>query len=59
MASKRSHMWRTRLRSHYDGKAPPAVLNAQFGHSEKTAQKHYTDPSDLSGLASAAGLRAA
>lgn len=56
MINERSHVWRTTLRSHYDGKAPPAVLNSQFGHSEKTAQKHYTDPSDLSGLASAAGL---
>ncbi|UYM06073.1 tyrosine-type recombinase/integrase [Solicola gregarius] len=56
MANERSHMWRTTLRSHYDGKAPAAVLNSQFGHSEKTAQKHYTDASDLSGLASAAGL---
>lgn len=56
MLSERSHMWRTTLRSLYDGKAPPAVLNSQFGHSEKTAQKHYTDASDLSALASAAGL---
>jgi integrase len=58
MISERSHTWRTTLRSLYDGKAPAAILNSQFGHSEKTAQKHYTDPSDLSGLARAAGLRA-
>lgn len=56
MANERSHMWRTTLRSHYDGKAPAAVLNSQFGHSQKTADKHYTDASDLSALASAAGL---
>lgn len=58
MANERSHMWRTTLRSHYEGKAPAAVLNSQFGHSEKTAQKHYTDANDLSALASAAGLHA-
>lgn len=58
MANERSHMWRTTLRSHYEGKVPAAVLNSQFGHSEKTAQRHYTDPSDLSSLAMAAGLRA-
>lgn len=57
MISERSHMWRTTLRSLYDGKAPAAVLNSQFGHSEKTAQRHYTDVGDLSGLARAAGLR--
>lgn len=58
MANERSHVWRTTLRSMYDDKTPAAVLNGQFGRSEKTAQKHNTDASDLSGLASAAGLRA-
>lgn len=51
-------MWRITLRTHYDGKAPAAVLNAQFGHSQEVAERHHTDASDLSALASAAGLRA-
>lgn len=56
MLSERSHMWRTTLRSFYEGRVPPAVLNSQFGHSEKVAQKHYTDVRDLRGLAAAAKL---
>lgn len=58
MLSERSHMWRTTLRTLYDGRAPAAVLNAQFGHSQEVAERHYTDASDLSALASAAGLHA-
>ncbi|MGH4000878.1 MAG: tyrosine-type recombinase/integrase [Pseudonocardiaceae bacterium] len=56
MLAERSHMWRTTLRSFYEGRVPPAVLNAQFGHSEQVAQKHYTDVHDLRGLAAAAKL---
>lgn len=37
MVNERSHMWRTTLRSHYENKAQAAVLNSQFGHSERTA----------------------
>ena len=59
MLSERSHLWRTTLRSLYEGRASAAVLNSQFGHSQRTADKHYTDASDLSGLATAAGLGAA
>lgn len=57
MIEERSHLWRTTLRTYYDGQAPNAVLNAQFGHTQEVADRHYTDPSDLSALASAAGLR--
>jgi hypothetical protein len=57
METERSHLWRTTLRALYTGRVPEAVLNSQFGHSEKVAQKHYTDPTDLSSLASAAKLR--
>lgn len=46
-------MWRTTLRTLYDGQAPAAVLNAQFGHSQEVAERHHTDASDLSALASA------
>lgn len=56
MIAERSHMWRTTLRSFYERRVPPAVLNSQFGHSEKVAQKHYTDVHDLRGLAAAAKL---
>lgn len=53
---ERSHVWRTTLRTLYEGKASSAVLNAQFGHSQDIAEKHYADVSDLSGLVAAAGL---
>lgn len=56
MAEARSHVWRTTLRTHYDGKAPDATLNAQFGHGKDVAQRHYIDTSDLSTLARAAGI---
>lgn len=53
---ERSHLWRTTLRSFYEGKVPEAVLNSQFGHSSEVAKLYYTDASDLSDLASAASL---
>ncbi|MFC0675225.1 hypothetical protein [Brachybacterium hainanense] len=53
----RSHLWRTTLRSFYEGKVPEAVLNSQFGHSTEVARLDDTDASDLSGLSDAAGLR--
>lgn len=56
MLNERSHMWRTTLRSLYVGQVSPAVLAAQFGHTEDIAQRHYSDVSDLSGLVAAAGL---
>lgn len=58
LADERSHLWRTTLRSFYEGRVPEAVLNSQFGHSTEVAQLYYTDASDLSGLAGAAGFRA-
>lgn len=58
MTTERGHMWRTSLRSIYQGRVPEAVLNSQFGHGERTAQKHYTDPSDLSALAKEAKTEA-
>lgn len=54
MLCKRSHVWRTTLRSQFEGRVSRAVLNSQFGHSEKTAQRHCTDPRDLSSLVDAA-----
>lgn len=57
LADERSHLWRTTLRSFYEGRVPEAVLNSQFGHSTEVAQLYYTDASDLSGLVGAAGLR--
>lgn len=53
MLDERSHMWRTTLRSFYAGAVPNAVLNSQFGHGEKTAQKHYTDAGQMEALAKA------
>lgn len=57
MESERSHMWRITLRSFRDGKVPPAVLNSQIGHSEKSARKHYTDASDFSASSAPPGWR--
>lgn len=54
---ERSHVWRTTLHALYEGLAPTAVINAQFGHSEKTHARFYTDPSDLSPLREAARRR--
>lgn len=54
LETERSHIWRTTLHALYDGTTPAAVLNSQFGHSEKTHQRHYTDASDLSALDEAA-----
>ncbi|MBC7277077.1 hypothetical protein [Nocardioides sp.] len=56
LLTERSHMWRTTLRTFYQGQAPDAVLNAQFGHSQAIADKHYTDYRRLDDLADAAGL---
>lgn len=54
LETERSHIWRTTLHALYDGLAPTAVLNSQFGHSETTHQRHYTDASDLAALAAVA-----
>ena len=56
LLTERSHVWRTTLRTLYQGKAPDAVLNSQFGHSQEIADKHYTDYRRLDDLADAAGL---
>jgi hypothetical protein len=57
LLTERSHVWRTTLRNFYQGQAPETVLNAQFGHSQQIAEKHYTDYRRLDDLADAAGLR--
>lgn len=56
LSTERSHMWRTTLRSFYEGKVPEAVLNSQFGHSTAVASLYYTDATDLRELALAAKL---
>lgn len=49
--TERSHVWRTTLHTLYnDGTVPIAVLDTQFGNSEKVRAKHYTDPTRLSDL---------
>lgn len=55
LENERSHVWRTTLHTLYGGgTVPEAVLDSQFGNSEKNRAKHYIDPSDLSALKSAA-----
>lgn len=54
LEKERSHVWRTTLHTLYGGESvPAAVLDSQFGNSEKIRAKHYTDASDLSALKNA------
>jgi len=59
LENERSHVWRTTLHTLYGDAVPTAVLDSQFGNSEKVRAKHYTDPSDLSALSDAARRRRA
>lgn len=54
LENERSHVWRTTLHTLYGDGVSTAVLDSQFGNSEQTRTKHYTDPSDLSTLKDAA-----
>lgn len=54
LQTERSHLWRTTLHTLYADTVATAVLDAQFGNTERVRAKHYTDASDLSALIRAA-----